>query len=225
MLFNSHVPTSYWVDAFSSAVFIINRLPTKQLDNRSPYELLYSRIPQYGNFKTYGCLVYPYLRDYSGHKLAPRSFPCVFIGYQTQYKGYKCLDPVTSRVYITRHARFNEVAYPIKGSLPHTDLSFLELSSFLDDRPTVATSSGLVSKPTNARSTFALNEPVQPTPCQLCDSTSGAPATMLHLNSPSAEDPSPTSDSPSNTTDDDNLSSHQPLPQTTYTLLHRHLII
>ncbi|GJV19273.1 retrovirus-related pol polyprotein from transposon TNT 1-94 [Tanacetum coccineum] len=108
MLFHAHVPASYWVDAFSSATYIINRLPTKLLGNHSPFELLYSRLPNYTNFRAFGCLVYPYLRDYSAHKLAPRSIPCVFIGYNPQYKGYKCLDPDSSRIYITRHARFDE---------------------------------------------------------------------------------------------------------------------
>ncbi|GKD45633.1 retrovirus-related pol polyprotein from transposon RE1, partial [Tanacetum coccineum] len=109
MLFHAHVPASYWVDAFSSATYIINQLPTKLLGNHSPFELLYSRLPNYTNFRAFGCLVYPYLRDYSAHKLAPRSIPCVFIGYNPQYKGYKCLDPDSSRIYITRHARFDEV--------------------------------------------------------------------------------------------------------------------
>ncbi|GJR28496.1 hypothetical protein Tco_1104728 [Tanacetum coccineum] len=36
MLFHAHVPASYWVDAFSSATYIINRLPTKLLDDNPP---------------------------------------------------------------------------------------------------------------------------------------------------------------------------------------------
>ncbi|GJV88661.1 retrovirus-related pol polyprotein from transposon TNT 1-94 [Tanacetum coccineum] len=76
MLFNAHVPASYWVDAFTTATFIINRLPTPLLKNKSPFELLFNQHPQYDNFRTYGCQVFPYLRDYSQHKLEPRSIPC-----------------------------------------------------------------------------------------------------------------------------------------------------
>ncbi|GKE47260.1 retrovirus-related pol polyprotein from transposon TNT 1-94, partial [Tanacetum coccineum] len=123
MLFHAHVPASYWVDAFSSATYIINRLPTKLLGNHSPFELLYSRLPNYTNFHAFGCLVYPYLRDYSAHKLAPRSIPCVFIGYNPQYKGYKCLDPDSSRIYITRHARFDEVTFPFASTANPNALS------------------------------------------------------------------------------------------------------
>ncbi|KAI3680197.1 hypothetical protein L2E82_50582 [Cichorium intybus] len=135
MLFHAHVPASFWVDAFSSATFIINRLPTKVLDNQSPFQVLYSRLPNYDNFRTFGCQVYPYLRDYSAHKLAPRSIPCIFLGYNSQYKGYKCYDPTSSRMYITRHARFNEAAFPFTNPANHSDFSKLDLCTFLDDAP------------------------------------------------------------------------------------------
>ncbi|KAD3068636.1 hypothetical protein E3N88_36516 [Mikania micrantha] len=112
LLFNSNLPTSYWEHAFASAVHIINRLPTKVLDNRSPFEVLFLVPPDYTNFHVFGCRVYPYLRDYSEHKLAPRSLPCIFIGYCSQYKGYKCLEPNTGRIFVTRNARFDETYLP-----------------------------------------------------------------------------------------------------------------
>lgn len=55
MLFNSYVPTICWFDVFSSATYIIRILPTPVLDNRTPFELLYSQIPTYTNFWVFGC--------------------------------------------------------------------------------------------------------------------------------------------------------------------------
>ncbi|GJV61904.1 retrovirus-related pol polyprotein from transposon TNT 1-94 [Tanacetum coccineum] len=209
MLFHAHVPASYWVDAFSSAAYIINRLPTKVLDNHSPFELLYSRLPNYNNFRAFGCLVYPYLRDYSAHKLAPRSIPCIFIGYNPQYKGYKCLDPETSRIYITRHARFDEVTFPFSTSSTPTDVSMLNIHSFLEDGPPVAS-------PPNA-SPIAPSLPTEPRPherqpagpCGLCPASIPAgpslePSTQSvpHDDSPpsSDDDTSHPSPGPSNIT-------------------------
>jgi hypothetical protein len=57
------------------------------------------------------------LRPYAPHKLAPRSQPCVFIGYSTIHKGYKCLDLTTNRVYIFRHVVFDETIFPFQQSL------------------------------------------------------------------------------------------------------------
>lgn len=94
MLFNAHAFVSFLVDAFVLATYIINRLPTKVLDHKTPFELLFGSHPNYDTFHVFGYRVFPYLRDYSHHKMAPRSVECVFIGYEIQCKGYsyKCLD-------------------------------------------------------------------------------------------------------------------------------------
>lgn len=61
----------------------------------------------------FGCLCYPLLRPYGLHKLEYRSKPCIFLRYK--YAGYKCLDPViTNKVYLSRHAIFNEDFFPAK---------------------------------------------------------------------------------------------------------------
>ncbi|GJY96143.1 uncharacterized mitochondrial protein-like protein [Tanacetum coccineum] len=163
MLFNAHVPASYWVDAFTTATFIINRLPTPLLKNKSPFELLFNQHPQYDNFRTYGCQVFPYLRDYSQHKLEPRSILCIFIGYSLQHKGYRCLDPTTSRVFVTRHARFNETVFPFIGSSCNPNISTLELTTFLPDVPQSPSSPALKQNATPK------TQPTSgPTPCSLC---------------------------------------------------------
>jgi hypothetical protein len=38
--------------------------------------------------------------------------PCVFIGYSSIHKGYKCLDMDTDRVYISRDVVFDENVFP-----------------------------------------------------------------------------------------------------------------
>ncbi|KAJ9544175.1 hypothetical protein OSB04_023882 [Centaurea solstitialis] len=128
MMFNARVPATFWVHAFSSAVYIINRLPTKVLSSKSPFEVLFGRIPQYANFKPFGCRVYPFLRNYATHKLAPRSIPCIFVGYNPQYKGYQCLDLDSSRTYVTPHARFNERYFPFTN-MPNISLMFVVMVS------------------------------------------------------------------------------------------------
>lgn len=136
LLFNSHTPPIYWVHAFTTAVYIINRLPSKVLKNKSPFEQIFSQSPDYANFRTFGCRVYPYLRNYAAHKLSPRSLPCIFLGYCTQYKGFECHDLKTSRVYVTRHARFDEANFPFKNDTLHVNLHSLPWQSFSDDSST-----------------------------------------------------------------------------------------
>jgi len=96
-MFHSNMPLYLWVDSFSTACYLINRLPSPVLDGKSPYKTLYSHPPSYSMLRTFGCLCFPFLLDYMPHKLSPRSLPCVFIGYSHLHKGFRCLDKKTNR--------------------------------------------------------------------------------------------------------------------------------
>ena len=132
MLFKAHVPPTYWSHAFQSAVYIINRLPSSVLGERSPFEVLFHAPPSYAHFRPFGCRVYPYLRDYADHKLSPRSLPCVFLGYCSQYKGFQCLEPTTSHIFVSRHARFDEQCFPFDSEAGQPSVHMLALSEFCD---------------------------------------------------------------------------------------------
>ena len=112
LLFHSHTSPYFWIDAFSTAAYIINRLPTPLLGGKSPFELLYGSPPNYENFHPFGCHVYPCLRDYMPTKFSPCSIPCIFMGYSSSYKGFYCLDLTTSRLYITRQTQFDDNYFP-----------------------------------------------------------------------------------------------------------------
>jgi hypothetical protein len=48
----------------------------------------------------------------SPHKLAPRSTPCVFIGYPLDHRGYHCYNIATGCVITSRHILFDEGVFP-----------------------------------------------------------------------------------------------------------------
>jgi transposase InsO family protein len=112
LLAHSGLSNRYWVDAFLTSVFIINRLPTPVLDHMSPYERLFHKSPDYSLLCVFGCKCFPLLRPYTAHKLEFRSKACVFLGYS--HAGYCCLDPVMNRVYLSRNVTFDEQSFPAK---------------------------------------------------------------------------------------------------------------
>ena len=45
LLAHASLPMKFWQHAFQSATFLINRMPSKVLDNVSPYHVLFHKIP------------------------------------------------------------------------------------------------------------------------------------------------------------------------------------
>jgi len=45
LLAQACLPNCYWVDAFLTSVYLINRLPTKVLNNITPYFVLHKTMP------------------------------------------------------------------------------------------------------------------------------------------------------------------------------------
>ena len=111
MLSHSNLPTSYWSYAISTAIHIVNRLPTPNPQNLTHWELFFHSTPDITHLRTFGCTCFPLLKPYNNHKLQPHTTSYIFLGYPTYSKGYICLDPITSRIYISRHVLFNEIEF------------------------------------------------------------------------------------------------------------------
>jgi hypothetical protein len=116
LISQSSLPFQYWSYAFSTAIFLINRLPSLHRGSYSPWETLFAKSPNYFLFKNFGCACFPLLRPYTKHKFNLRSKECVFLGYASNSKGYLCLDPTTFRMYTSRHVTFNESQFPFPYS-------------------------------------------------------------------------------------------------------------
>jgi hypothetical protein len=114
LIAQSGLPQTYWVESFLTAIFLINSLPTSLLQHCSPYFMLFQQTPDYSLLRSFGCLCFARLRPYASHKLMFRSKRCIFLGYDMKYKGYRCLDPLSNKVFITRHVVFDESTFPAK---------------------------------------------------------------------------------------------------------------
>jgi histone deacetylase 1/2 len=114
------MPLKYWDEGFLMVIYLINRLPRKVIQNKTPTEHLFQTPPDYSFLRTFGCAVWPNLRPYNQRKLQFRSMQCVFLGYSGLHKGYKCLDITTRRLYISHDVTFDESIFPFSKLHPNT---------------------------------------------------------------------------------------------------------
>jgi histone deacetylase 1/2 len=142
LLANASMPLKFWDEAFLTATFLINLLPTKVLNFSTPTEKLINVIPNYDSLRIFGCACWPNLRPYNKHKLAFRSKQCVFLGYSPLHKGVKCLDVSTGRVYISCDVVFDEKVFPFASLDPNAGTRHrTEILLLRQDTPSTPSSS------------------------------------------------------------------------------------
>ncbi|CAN1221479.1 Retrovirus-related Pol polyprotein from transposon TNT 1-94 [Linum grandiflorum] len=123
ILLQSRVPAPFWVEAIRTVTYLVNRQPTPTLGNISPFEILYSRRPDYSRLRVFGCTCYVLLPKKDRTKLSAKTVRCVFLGYTDHHKGYLCYDITQRRVYTDYHVVFQETSFPYH-SLGLPNISF-----------------------------------------------------------------------------------------------------
>jgi hypothetical protein len=117
------MPLKFWDDAFLTAAYLINILPSRVTNYRTPIELLLKEKPNYNSLQVFGCVCWPNLWPYNARKLMLRSIHCVFLGCSSLHKGFKYLEPSTSRVYISCDVVFDESVFPFSEMHPNAGAS------------------------------------------------------------------------------------------------------
>jgi hypothetical protein len=102
------LPGYFWGEAVSTAVHILNRSPTRELDGKMPYEAWHGEIPVVHYFRTFGCVAHVKITRPNLKKLDDRSQKVIFVGYEVRSKAYRCYDPVNQRVIISCDVVFDE---------------------------------------------------------------------------------------------------------------------
>ena len=104
------MPTRFWGEAMTTAVFILNRAPTKALTGKTPFEAWYGRKPSVSFLWTFGCIGHVRKTKPNLTKLEDRSTPMVFLGYAEGTKAYCLYDPRGDKVLVSHDVVFDEEA-------------------------------------------------------------------------------------------------------------------
>ncbi|RVW71560.1 Retrovirus-related Pol polyprotein from transposon TNT 1-94 [Vitis vinifera] len=80
MLFEKKIPKLLWVEAVSTSVYLLNRLPTKSVQRKTPIEAWSGEKPSVKHLKVFGSLCYLHVPSIKRGKLDERAEKGVFIG-------------------------------------------------------------------------------------------------------------------------------------------------
>ncbi|XP_019427158.1 PREDICTED: uncharacterized protein LOC109335479 [Lupinus angustifolius] len=108
MLLSASAPSEFWGEAVKTAVHVINKISYSVTSGLSPFERMYGHPPDYSSLRVFGSTCFVLLPHVERSKLTPRSAICVFLGYGDGQKGYRCYNPSTRKLYISRHVVFLE---------------------------------------------------------------------------------------------------------------------
>jgi transposase InsO family protein len=104
------LPAWFWGEAVNTAVYLLNRVPTKAVEGKTPFEAWYGKKPAVHHLKTFRCIVY--VKNTTPHlkKMEDRGRKMIFVAYERGSKAYRAYDPATKRVHVTRDVVFDESA-------------------------------------------------------------------------------------------------------------------
>ncbi|KAJ0476142.1 putative RNA-directed DNA polymerase [Helianthus annuus] len=89
-LIESRVPKFFWPEAVATATYLINRLPTKALNLKTPIQALsaFTKLPPPFTLtpRVFGCSVFVHIPKTDRGKLGPCAEKCVFVGYGIEKK-------------------------------------------------------------------------------------------------------------------------------------------
>lgn len=110
--FEAKLPTKFWGECVLTTTHIINRIPSKAINNKTPYEILFKQKPNYDEMRIFGCLAYYRNTETKGDKFEERGSLGLFLGYPPGTKGYKIYDMKCNKMIVSRDVKFTENVFP-----------------------------------------------------------------------------------------------------------------
>ena len=107
MIAHTTLPDSLWGEALKTAVYLLNRVPTKATV-KTPYELWTRKRPSIMHLRIWGCPAEARPYRPNEKKLDSRTVSSYFVGYSDRSIGYKFYDPTIKSFFETRNAQFFE---------------------------------------------------------------------------------------------------------------------
>jgi hypothetical protein len=102
------LPDALWFEAIKHSAYLLNRCQTKALDNKTPEEAYTNTKQDVSKLRIFGTRTYVQIPKHKCDKLASKVLPCILVGLDEHTKGYRCYNPTSKKIIITRDITFDE---------------------------------------------------------------------------------------------------------------------
>lgn len=108
MLADANLGKEYWAESVNMAVHLINRTVNSHCKEKTPEELWSGKKVDVSGIKLFGSEIMVHVAKEKRKKWDFKSKKCIFVGYDTNTKGFRCIDPKTKQLSISRDVIFHE---------------------------------------------------------------------------------------------------------------------
>ncbi|KAJ9561693.1 hypothetical protein OSB04_006853 [Centaurea solstitialis] len=139
MLAQSQLPQYLWAEAVNTACYTQNRSIIHRRFGKTPYHLLFGRIPDIDYFKVFGCSCFVLNETENRGKFGPKSDEMIFVGYSDCSVAYRVFNKKSRVVYESVNVRFDP---------------FVELSSTVSSNADVVSNNVVFTGASSSTTTF-----------------------------------------------------------------------
>jgi hypothetical protein len=99
---------AFWAQAILYAAYTRNRLVTRAVNGKTPYEAWFGIKPDISTLRPFGCVAYAHIPGALRTKLDAKARKCMMLGYPPNTKGWLLWDRVSHKVITSRDVTFHE---------------------------------------------------------------------------------------------------------------------
>ena len=139
LLLHHKVPQRFLRDVILAVCYLINRMPSSVLHDKTPHSILFPNQPLFClPPRVFGCVCFVHILTPGQNKLSAKATKCVFFGYSRLQRDYCCYSPDIHRSFVSTNVTFfeNSSMFPITHP-PNSDAISLPLLYPVPDTPHV----------------------------------------------------------------------------------------
>lgn len=178
LVFDANLNKRVWAEACNMAAYIRNRTPSSSIGYKAPIEMWTGEGVNLEMLKLFGSDVMVHIPAAQRKKWSAKSTKMTFVGYDTRSKAYRCLNPETWKVIVSRDVIFlNNVSSKFQ-----VEIGDSECQSNADSEQNSQSESGAVGDTEQEENDSSVREEMASSIEQDSDEIVSSPSNEIDLN-------------------------------------------